>query len=47
MSYRKFVFASLIIIFILVSTVFTGCGNVKGYGSAMLQNLLESIDSEN
>ena len=47
MSYRKIVFASLLIIFILVSIIITGCGNVKGYGNAMLQNLLESIDSGN
>ena len=47
MSYRKIVFASLLIIFILTSITFTGCGNVKGYGNAMLQNLLGSIDSGN
>ena len=47
MSYRKIIFASLLIIFILVSIIITGCGNVKGYGNAMLQNLLGSIDSGN
>ena len=50
-SYRKFIFASLLslflIILILVSSIITGCGNVKGYGNAMLQNLLESIESAN
>jgi predicted small secreted protein len=40
-------FASLLIIFILISFTVAGCGNVKGYGNAMLQNLLESIDSGN
>ena len=47
MSYRKIVFASVLIIFILFSIIITGCGNVKGYGNAKLQNLLESIDSGN
>jgi len=47
MSYRKIVFASVLIIFIFFSIIITGCGNVKGYGNAMLQNLLESIDSGN
>jgi hypothetical protein len=47
MSKRKISFASLLIIFILISIIFTGCGNVKNYGSGMLQNLLESIDSGN
>jgi len=47
MSYRKIVFASVLIIFIFFSIIVTGCGNVKGYGNAMLQNLLESIDSGN
>ena len=47
MSYRKIILASLLIIFIFVSIIITGCGNVKGYGNAMLQNLLESIDSGN
>ena len=45
MHYRKFTL--LIIIFILVSATITGCGNVKGYGNAMLGNLLESISSGN
>ena len=44
--YRKTILASFLIILILVSIIITGCGNVKGYGNAMLQNLLESIDSE-
>ena len=47
MSYRKFLTASLLIIFILTAIITTGCGNVKAYGNAKLQNLLESIDSEN
>ena len=47
MSHRKILFVSLLIIFILISITVTGCGNVKGYGNAMLQNLLESIDSGN
>jgi hypothetical protein len=47
MSYRKIVFASVLIIFIFFSIIITGCGNVKGYGNAMLQNLLESIGSGN
>ena len=46
-SYRKFVAALLLIIFILTAIITTGCGNVKAYGNAKLQNLLESIDSEN
>ena len=45
MSGQKNFIASLIIIFILISIIFTGCGNVKNYGNAMLQDLLESIDS--
>ena len=47
MSNRKIVFASLLIIFILIIVIFSACGNVKNYGNAMLQNLLESIDSGN
>jgi len=47
MSYRRFVIASLIIIFILTSIIFTCCGNVKTCGNAKLQNLLESTDPEN
>lgn len=47
MSYKKFVITSLLIIFILTAIIVTGCGNVKAYGNAKLQNLLESIDSEN
>ena len=47
MSNRKIVFASLLIIFILISVIVSACGNVKNYGNAMLQNLLESIDSGN
>jgi hypothetical protein len=47
MSNRKIVFTSLLIIFILVSVIVSACGNVKNYGNAMLQNLLESIDSCN
>ena len=45
MSGQNNFIASLIIIFILISIIFTGCGNVKNYGNAMLQDLLESIDS--
>ena len=47
MSNRKIVFASLLIIFIIISVIVSACGNVKNYGNAMLQNLLESIDSGN
>ena len=51
LSYPKSIFASLLglflIILILISPIITGCGNVKGYGNAMLQNLLESIESAN
>jgi len=45
MSGQKNFIATLIIIFILISIIFTSCGNVKNYGNAMLQDLLESIDS--
>ena len=45
MHYRKFTL--LIIIFILILSIITGCGNIEGYGNAKLQNLLESIDSGN
>jgi Ni,Fe-hydrogenase III component G len=47
MANRKFFIASLLIAFIFISIIFTGCGNVKNYGNGMLQNLLESIDSGN
>ncbi len=47
MSYRKIVFASLLIIFILVSIIITGCCYRKDYGNGMLKNLLGSIDSGN
>ncbi len=47
MSNRKIIFASLLIIFILISVIVSACGNVKNYGNGMLQNLLESIDSGN
>ncbi len=48
-SYPKFKYKYLsflfLIILIISSLIVSGCGNVKGYGNAMLQNLLESIDS--
>ena len=44
---RKILFASILILFIFIPIIITGCGNVKGYGNAKLQNLLESIDSGN
>ena len=47
MPNRKIFFASLLIIFILISVIVTSCGNVKNYGNAMLQNFVESIDSGN
>ena len=47
MSFRKFIFALFLIIFILAAIIATSCGNVKAYGNAKLQNLLESIDSGN
>jgi alpha-L-fucosidase len=44
---RKFFIASILITFIFISIIFTGCGNVKNYGNGMLQDFLESIDSGN